>query len=325
MFSIFTKLADTAVSLLKVNPDSAFGTALHFFVEDIVKIYVLIYILIFVISLFRKQLSPQRIQQYLSGKKRWYGYLLAVFLGVVTPFCSCSSIPLFIGFLTAGIPFGITMAFLISSPLISEIAAVLLLSMKGAGPLVAFLYVLVGALIAVIGGYLVDALHLEKEVLPFSMAPQASCGCRCGCKKTLKQKALLTLQYAHTYAWDTLKSISVYVFLGLLVGAAIHGYVPVEFLGKYLGAGNPLAVPIASIAGAPIYANHIGVIPIVQALLLKGIPVGTALVLLMSITAISLPEMMMLKKVLSWKLIGYFLGYLVISFIIVGYILNGLI
>ncbi len=324
MFHIFTSLADWTLNMLHVPPDSSFGMALHFFVEDITKIFVLIYILIFIISLFRQQLSPQRIERYLAGKKRWYGYMLAVFLGVVTPFCSCSSIPLFIGFLTAGIPFGITMAFLISSPLISEIATVLLFSMKGAGPVVALVYVLVGAVIAVIGGYLVDAFHMEKYVIPLTSEPQMQCACQCKCccKKTFKQKLIGNVKYAHFFAWDTLKSIALYVFLGLVVGAAIHGYVPVEFLGKYLGAGNPFAVPIASIAGAPIYANHVGVIPIIQALLLKGVPIGTALVLLMSITAISLPEIMMLKKVLSWKVIGYFLGYLIVAFIIVGYILN---
>lgn len=324
MFQLFTDLADWTLKTLHINPATSFGTSLHFFVEDITKIFFLIYALIFVISLFRQQLSPQRIQQYLAGKKRWYGYLLAVFLGVVTPFCSCSSIPLFIGFLAAGIPFGITMAFLISSPLISEIATVLLFSMKGAGALVAGVYVLVGAVIAALGGYLTDRLHLEKllEDIPLAPQTQCACSCQCRCKKTFKQKALNSVKYAHSFAWDTLKGISLYVLLGLIVGAAIHGYVPVEWLGKYLGEANPFAVPIASIAGAPIYANHVGVIPIIQALLLKGVPIGTALVLLMSITAISLPEIMMLKKVLSWKLIGYFLGYLIISFILVGYILN---
>ena len=326
MFQPFTMLADWTINILHIQANTSLGMALHFFVEDITKIFVLIYILIFIISLFRRQLSPQKIEHYLAGKKRWYGYFLAVFLGVVTPFCSCSSIPLFLGFLAAGIPFGITMAFLISSPLISEIATVLLFGMNGAGPSVAIIYVLVGAIIAVIGGYAADMLHLERYVIPLSEEEKTTCNChcQCGCKKTFAQKALESLQYAHWFAWDTLKSISVYVLLGLIVGAVIHGYVPVGFLEKYLGAGNPFAVPIASVAGAPIYANHVSVIPIIQALLLKGIPVGTSLVLLMSITAISLPEIMMLKKVLSWKLIGLFLGYLITAFTVVGYMLNWL-
>ena len=326
MLQVFTKLADWAVALMGLDSTTKLGTSVHFFIEDIVKIFVLIYVLIFVISLFRSQLSADKIRTYLSGKNRWYGYLLAVFLGVVTPFCSCSSIPLFIGFLVAGIPFGITMAFLISSPLISEIATVMLVGMKGAGPLVALVYVLVGTVIAVIGGYLVDLLHLEKylDFVPTepSRKGNCSCGCGCGCKKSRTQKLVNLLKYAHYFAWDTLKSIALYVLLGLIVGAAIHGYVPVEFFGKYLGSSNPFAVPLATVIGAPIYANHVGVVPIVQALLLKGVPVGTALVILMSITAISLPEIMMLKKVLSWKLIGLFLGYLIIAFIAVGYLLN---
>ncbi len=324
MLQVFTKLTDWTVGLMGLDTTTQLGTSVHFFIEDIVKIFVLIYVLIFVISLFRSQLSADKIRMYLSGKNRWYGYLLAVFLGVVTPFCSCSSIPLFIGFLVAGIPFGITMAFLISSPLISEIATVMLVGMKGAGPLVALVYVLVGTVIAVIGGYLVDLLHMEKylDFIPTESTKKGVCSCGCGCKRTRKQKAIDLIKYAHYFAWDILKSIALYVLLGLIVGAAIHGYVPVEFFGKYLGPSNPFAVPLAAVIGAPIYANHVGVVPIVQALLLKGVPVGTALVILMSITAISLPEIMMLKKVLSWKLIGLFLGYLVVAFIIVGYCLN---
>ncbi len=319
MFSVFTVFADKCTALLGLDAQSPLGSSVHFFIEDITKIFLLIYAIIFIISLFRAQLSPERVKEYLAGKKRWYGYLLAVFLGAITPFCSCSSIPLFIGFITAGVPFGITMAFLISSPLISEIATVLLLGMSGAGPKVALIYVAAGSVIAFFGGLLADKFHLEKYIAcDFSqnLTPVCNCG------QTVKEKAAELIKYAHNFAWDTLKSIAVYVLLGLIVGAAIHGYVPSEFLAKYLGPSNPFAVPLASIIGAPIYANHVGVIPIIQALLLKGVPVGTSLVILMSITAISLPEMIMLKKVLSWKMIGIFLVYLIIAFIIVGYLLN---
>lgn len=319
MFNLFTRLADWSVLQLGLDAHTRLGSAVHFFIEDITKIFVLIYALIFVISLFRAQLSPEKVRDYLSGKNRFYGYFLAVFLGIVTPFCSCSSIPLFIGFIAAGIPFGITMAFLISSPLISEIATVLLIGMNGAGPLVALVYVLVGTIIAVFGAWLADALHLDRFM---TYTPSPAAPPKCACKQKLSQKAKELILYAHRYAIDTLKGISVYIILGLLVGAAIHGYVPVEFLSKYLGADNPWAVPLASVIGAPMYANHVGVIPVIQALLLKGVPVGTALVILMSITAISLPEMMMLKKVLSWKLIGLFIGYLIVAFMAVGYILN---
>lgn len=319
MFKLFTVFADWCIRLLGLDINTNFGASVHFFIEDITKIFFLIYALIFIISLFRSQLSPEKVKKYLSGKNRWHGYTAAVFLGIVTPFCSCSSIPLFIGFIAAGIPFGITMAFLISSPLVSEIATILLFGMEGAGLKVAAIYVLTGSVIAVTGGWLADKFHLEKLS---SYKPPNIIQAPCCDDSTVKEKAVELIKYAHNFAWDTLKGIALYILIGLIIGAAIHGYVPAEFLAKYLGKSNPFAVPIAAVVGAPIYANHVGVIPIIQALLLKGVPVGTALVVLMSITAISLPEMIMLKKVLSWKMIGIFTGYLIVSFIIVGYLLN---
>lgn len=276
--------------------------------------------MLFVVSLFRAQLSPEKIKQYLSGKTRFYGYILAVFLGVVTPFCSCSSIPLFLTFMAAGIPFGIAMAFLIASPLISEVAAVLLMTMPEAGVPVMLVYVIMGGIIAVIGGYLCDKLNLQKLVKVQEMKP--SCGCEDHDHETVSDKINSTIIFANDYAWQTVKEIWLYVLIGLGVGALMHGYVPQELFVKYLGAENIWAVPLAAIAGIPIYANHNSVLPIVQVLLMKGVPVGTTLVMLMSITAISLPEMIMLNKVLRWKMIGLFIAYLFISFIIVGYLLN---
>lgn len=320
MLEVFTWLADWSTAQMGLDVNTHFGQAVHFFIEDITKIFVLLYVLVFVISLFRAQLSAERVRDYLSGKKRWYGYLMAVVLGTVTPFCSCSSIPLFMGFLAAGIPFGITMAFLVSSPLISEIAAIMLVGMKGAGPLVALVYVLSGMVIGVLGGWLADRFHLENW-LSFKPVPAPPA---CSCRQSIKQKAKELVWYAHHFTWDLIKSIWLYVVLGLVAGAAIHGYVPVEWLAKYLGVQNPWAVPLASVIGAPLYANHVGVAPVIQALLLKGVPVGTALVILMSITAISLPEIMMLKKVLSWKIIGVFLAYLIVAFMAVGFLINAI-
>jgi len=318
MFKIFTDFADWCILKMRLDINTHLGASVHFFIEDITKIFLLIYVLIFVISLFRSQISPEKAREYLSGKKRWYGYFLAAFLGIITPFCSCSSIPLFIGFLSAGIPFGITMAFLISSPLVSEIATILLIGMQGAGPKIAAIYVITGSVIAVIGGYLADLFHLERlSVYKINIVQITQ-----NENITVKEKIIELIKYAHCFAWDMIKSIYLYIFIGLAAGAVIHGYIPQEFLLKYLGKDNILAVPVAAVIGIPMYANHVGVIPIIQALLLKGVPVGTALVLLMSITAVSLPEMIMLKKVLSWKMIAIFTGYLLVSFIIVGYLLN---
>lgn len=273
--------------------------------------------MLFIVSLFRAQLNPDKIKSYLSGKSSWFGYILAVFLGVVTPFCSCSSIPMFIAFIAAGIPFGITMAFLISSPLISEIAAMLLLITPEAGWRAAIIYILAGGIISVFGGYLCDKFHLEKFIRHNKNHEHCHEHCH-----GFKEEVRSLVGYAHNYALETVKEIAPYVILGLLVGAFMHGYIPEEFFIKYLGAQNPFAVLIASFAGIPIYANHDSVLPIVHVLLKKGVPVGTTIVMLMSITAISLPEMIMLHKVLSKKLLWMFTFYLLISFILVGYLMN---
>lgn len=319
MLEFLTTFANKTVTLIGLDLNSRLGGSVSFFIEDTIKIFLLIYVMIFVVSLFRKQLAPDKIKQYLSGKTRFYGYLLAVFLGVVTPFCSCSSIPLFIAFTAAGIPFGITMAFLISSPLISEVAAVLLLITPKAGLPAMLVYVGVGAIISILGGWLCDKFHLEKYIIK----QKSECGCSGhNHDHSLAGEIKSTISYAHDYAFDTLKSIWVYVFIGLIVGAAMHGYIPAEFFAKYLGSENPYAVPLAAVAGIPIYANHDSVLPIVQVLLMKGVPLGTTLVMLMSITGISLPELIMLHKVLNWKMLALFVGFLFVSFIFVGYTLN---
>lgn len=319
MFEFLKTFADWTVKSVGLDLSTRLGTSLSFFIEDTIKIFLLIYVMLFVVSLFRAQLAPEKIKSYLQGKSSWFGYILAVFLGVVTPFCSCSSIPMFIAFVAAGIPFGMTMAFLISSPLISEVAAVLLLITPEAGWLAALVYILAGGIISVLGGYLCDKFHLEK--LRETHKHDEHCHCHehnHGTKDEIKS----LIHYAHDYANDTVKEIAPYVLIGLAVGALIHGFIPQEFFVKFLGAENPFAVIIAAFAGIPIYANHDSVLPIVQVLLMKGVPVGTTIVMLMSITAISLPEMIMLHKVLNKKMLWLFVGYLLISFIIVGYLMN---
>ncbi len=319
MFEFLKTFADWTVTSVGLDLSTRLGTSLSFFIEDTIKIFLLIYVMLFVVSLFRAQLAPEKIKSYLQGKSSWFGYILAVFLGVVTPFCSCSSIPMFIAFVAAGIPFGMTMTFLISSPLISEVAAVLLLITPEAGWLAALVYILAGGIISVLGGYLCDKFHLEK--LRETHKHDEHCHCHehhHGTKDEIKS----LIHYAHDYANDTVKEIAPYVLIGLAVGALIHGFIPQEFFVKFLGAENPFAVIIAAFAGIPIYANHDSVLPIVQVLLMKGVPVGTTIVMLMSITAISLPEMIMLHKVLSKKMLWLFVGYLLISFIIVGYLMN---
>lgn len=358
MLDFLHTFGDYVAVKLGLDVSEKLGSSVSFFIEDTIKIFVLIYVMLFVVSLFRAQLSPEKIKQYLSGKSAWVGYLLAVLLGVVTPFCSCSSIPLFIAFIAAGIPFGMTMTFIISSPLISEIAAALLLITPNAGPVAAGAYIAVGAVISILGGWLCDKYGLERlrTKHPFDEEAHAhchdkhchheahctchanngihdkSCPCyhthdedECGCghhHHHNEEEHSSIIKYAHEYANATIKDIWIYVLIGLAVGAIMHGYIPTETYAKYLGANNPFAVVIAAFAGIPIYANHDSVLPIIQVLLLKGVPLGTTMVMLMSITAISLPEIIMLHKVLNWKMLSIFVGYLFISFIIVGYLLN---
>jgi uncharacterized protein len=319
MFRVLENFANFTTVKMGLSLSTHAGTAVSFFIEDFFKIFLLIYITLFVVSLFRYQLAPEKIRQYLSGKNSFWGYILAVILGSVTPFCSCSSIPLFLGFVAVGLPFGITMAFLISSPLISEVAVFLLLITPHAGWKVAAAYILVGALIGILGGWLCDKFHLEKYLKEIE-APENNCCC---CKSA-KEKIKSTVVYANSYAFQTIREIGLYVIVGLLLGAFMHGYIPQEFFVKYLGAKNFFAVPMAALIGIPIYANHNSVLPIVQVFLEKGVPVGTTLVMLMSITAISLPELIMLNKVLKWKILAMFVGFLLVSFIVVGYLLNAI-
>lgn len=270
--------------------------------------------------MFRSQLSPERVRDYLSDKSRWSGYFLAVFLGVVTPFCSCSSIPIFMGFLAAGVPFGVSIAFLVSSPLISEIAAIMLLGMGSFGLYIVSVYIVSGTIISVLAGYLADKFNLEKYLalqIPQVVAPKCACA-------SVKEKAKALILYAHQFAWNLIKSLYLYILIGLALGAYMHGYIPQEFFVKYLGADNVWAVPVASLVGIPMYASQAGIVPLVQVLLMKGVPVGTALVAFMSIATISLPEMMMLKKVFRLKLLLIFIGFLLLAFIATGYLLNWL-
>ncbi|MCI5544749.1 MAG: permease [Azospirillum sp.] len=318
MLGVFTELADWLTSLTGLDLETRFGQAVHFFIEDVTKIFVLIYVLIFIISLFRSQLSPEKVRIYLSGKSKWAGYFLAVFLGVVTPFCSCSSIPLFMGFLAAGVPFGVSMAFLVSSPLISEIAAIMLLAMGTTGIYIVVLYIISGTLISVLAGYLADKFKIERFLaikIPNVTPPTCTC-------KSIKEKAVALIKYAHNFATDTIKSLALYILIGLVIGAFMHGYIPQELFIRYLGKDNIFAVPVAAIIGIPMYASQAGIVPIMQVLLMKGVPVGTALVMFMSIATISLPEMMMLKRVFTYKLLAMFIGYLLTAFIITGYMLN---
>ncbi len=318
ILSWFTLLADFIVyNIFALESGTHLAEALHFFIEDVSKIFFLLTAMTTAVSFFRSKLNPEKVRQYLEGKPKWLAYIMAVLLGAITPFCSCSSIPLFIGFVEAGIPFGVTMAFLITSPMINEIA--ILVFASAVGGQLAFVYVITGMSIGLIGGILLEKLGMEKYVEGYVY------DIRMG-KQNIAENGISTfderLAYAWSYAKGIIKKIWLYIIIGIGVGAFLHGYVPEEFFAKYASADNFFAVPLAVIMGIPLYSNATGVIPIAEALLGKGVPIGTVLAMMMSVVAISLPEMIILRKVLKVRLLAYFTIFLFISFVVVGYLYN---
>lgn len=318
MFKIFTKIADFITgSILSIEQGSHLYEAVHFFIEDITKIFFLLCLIIFIISYFRSSLSPERVRKMLGGKNKAISYLMAVILGAISPFCSCSTVPLFIGFLEAGIPLGITMAFLIASPMINEVAVVVLSTTIGLK--FTILYIATGLIVGIVGGLLIELFKMEKYVEEYVWKMHMG---ELSDDATLPETPKEKLSYAKSQVKEIVQKIWIYLIIGIGAGAALHGYVPVEFFEKYTGANNLLSVPIAVIIGIPVYSNATGVIPIIEALLAKGVPVGSALAFMMSVAAISLPEMIILRKVLKPKLIATFIGILFVCFIMVGYLFN---
>jgi len=317
MFTIFTKLADwLAYDVLRLEIGTKLADATHFFIEDVTKIFFLLAIIVFAIGFFRAMLSPERVRKVVAGRSRFVSYPLAVSLGAITPFCSCSSVPLFIGFLEAGIPLGVTMAFLIASPMINEVAVVVLATTIGWK--YALMYVGAGLVIGILGGLLIEGLKLEKWVEEYVWK------IRMGEMQleTPDNSTKARLQFARAQVNEIFGRIWKYVLIGVGLGALLHGFVPQEFFVKYASADNLWAVPAAVLAGIPLYSNATGVIPIVEALLNKGVPLGTVLALMMSVAAISLPEMIILRKVLRPQLIATFTGILFLAFISVGFLFN---
>lgn len=320
VLSIFTKFADWIIyGLCGMPEDSHLAGSLHFFIEDTTKIFALLIVMIYIIAWARAALNIERVRHYLSGKHRVFGYFAAAAFGAVTPFCSCSSIPLFLGFTQARIPIGITMAFLITSPIINEVAIVLLGSLLGVKFTVC--YVAVGILAGMVGGAFIDLIKGEKHLTP--LAQSAHGGTAAG---QPTDRVEMTLKDRHEFAKDELKTIFArvwkWVFIGVGLGAALHGLVPESFVLKHLGAGQWWSVPAATLLGIPLYSNASGVIPVAESLLNKGLPVGTTLAFMMSTVAASFPEFMMLKQVMKPKLLLIFFLLLLVMFTSVGWIFN---
>jgi len=300
--------------LLGFSPGEHFAESLNFFLYDVPKIYFLLLTVMFFVAIIRSFLPPERIRKILEHKRELVGNFLAAVLGVFTPFCTCSAVPLFIGMLEAGVPLGTTMSFLVSSPTINEVALILLWGIFGWK--VALIYLLSGMTIAVVSGFIIGRLKMEKYLENFAG------------KSTIQlfsEKKLAwedRIRYAYEYTIDIFKAVWLYVMIGVGIGAFIHGYVPVEFVAKYAGADNPFAVIIAILIGIPLYANGAGAIPVVQAILEKGLPLGTSLAFMMAVTGLSLPEFLILRTVMKLRLLCVFFGIVAFGIITIGYLFN---
>jgi uncharacterized membrane protein YraQ (UPF0718 family) len=302
--------------LLALSPETHLGKALNFFLYDTVKIFLLLSVIIFLVAIIRSYFPPERTRRILSRKREYVGNGLAGLLGIVTPFCSCSAVPLFIGFVESGVPLGVTFSFLVSSPMINEVALVLLLGLFGWR--IALLYIGTGLVVSFISGILIGKMRMERYVQDYVY--QMKVGDAEIARQNFKEK----IEYARDYTKDLLKRIWPYVLIGIGVGGFIHGYVPSEFLVKYAGPGNPFAVPVAVLIGVPLYSSAAGTIPIVQALMGKGMPIGTVLAFMMAVTALSFPEAVILKNVLKMRLLLIFFGIVAAAIIGVGYLFNSI-
>ncbi|MDD6627479.1 MAG: permease, partial [Lachnospiraceae bacterium] len=292
------------------------GGTIQFFIYDVIKIVVLLCTLIFIISYIQSYFPPERTKKILGRFHGIVANIIAALLGTVTPFCSCSSIPLFIGFTSAGLPLGVTFSFLISSPMVDLGSLVLLMSIFGAK--VAIVYVVLGLVIAVAGGTLIEKLHLENQVEEFiSNAKQIDIPQE---ELTVKDR----LKYSVEQVAGTFKKVFPYILIGVGIGAVIHNWIPEDLIVRFLGNGNPFGVIIATIAGIPMYADIFGCIPIAEALLAKGAKLGVVLSFMMGVTTLSLPSMIMLKKAIKPKLLGVFITICTVGIIIVGYFFNAI-
>ena len=291
-----------------------FADALDFFIYDSIKIALLLLSIVFVITFLRSFMNAEKVRVYLSKKHALIGHILAALFGIITPFCSCSAIPLFVGFLQARIPIGITFSYLISAPLNNEIAIALLFGLFGWK--ITALYIGFGLVVAIISGFLIGKMDVEKYIL-IDIKPTKVEDIQ-EAKISFKARA----KEAWEYTFDLFKKIFPYVLIGVGLGAFIHGYVPQNLIVKWAGPNNPFAVIVAVLLGIPMYSNAAGVIPMIEALTDKGMAMGTALSFMMSITALSLPEAIILKKILDIRLIGIFFGVVGISIIFIGYLFN---
>lgn len=303
--------------LIRLAPESHLGLSVDFFIYDSLKILLLLLVINYFMAIVRYYLPVEKLRDFLASRK-WCGfdYLLGAAFGTITPFCSCSSIPLFIGFLEAGIPLGVTLSFLITSPLVNQVAVVLFAGLFGWK--VTALYVAAAVMLGVVGGFVLGKLKLEKYVADYVWQIKSQT------RQTTQVKTPFNVLLKQFWleGWVLAKKITPYVLLGIGVGALIHGYVPAGFFETYIKADNLFAVPVAAIVAVPMYANAVGVIPVMQSLVEKGIPLGTAMAFMMAVVGLSLPEALILKRVMKVQLLAYFFGITTVNIIVIGYLFN---
>lgn len=300
---------------LGLDKQTQIGEAANFFLYDTIKIFILLIGIIFIVSFLRTYFNTEKVRVYLQGKSEFSGNVLASLFGIITPFCSCSAIPLFLGFMQARIPIGITFSFLISAPLNNEIAIAMLFGLFGWK--ITSLYIGLGLSVAIFGGYIIGKMKLEKYVL-IPVVPMTGELEDVKIELTMKER----IKESWSYTSDIFKKIYLYVIAGVSIGAFIHGFIPADFIATYTGGNSWYAVPLAVLMGIPMYSNAAGIMPLVEVLTSKGMLLGTALAFMMAVTALSLPEAMILKRILHIKLIAIFFAIVSFGILLVGYLFN---
>jgi len=322
MFNWIQNIADWLVfTVFNMKQDSHLAKALNFFIYDSTKILLLLFVIIFLMGIVNSYFPIDKVRNYLSRNKLFgFEYLMASIFGVVTPFCSCSSVPLFIGFVKGGIPLGVTFAFLITSPLVNEVAIGLFIGLFGLKT--TLIYVISGILLGTISGFILQKLKLEKHLTPWVKEILANAQKEQDTFQIEKQTFQQRLPVIWSEALNIIKGVIPYVIIGIAIGGLMHGYIPKGFFEQYMSKSNPFAVPIATLLAVPMYSNAAGILPVVQVLVAKGIPIGTAIAFMMGVVGLSLPEAMLLKKVMTIQLIGIFFGVVTLCIIISGYLFN---
>lgn len=321
MFTPIQLFADWLIfTIFQIDKNSKLGDALNFFVYDTLKILILLFIITFIMGIINSYFPIEKVRSFLSRKKLFgLEYFLASFLGAITPFCSCSSVPLFIGFVKGGIPLGVTLAFLIASPLVSEVALAVFVGMFGWK--ITLIYLFSGMFLGAFGGFVLGKLNLEKYLADWVQELIQNTE-KEDILESEKKIFISRLSEIRKEAFDIVKRVFLYVLLGIGVGAVMHGFIPTGFFEAYISKENPFAVPIAVLIGIPMYSNAAGVLPILQVLVQKGIPLGTALAFMMAVITLSIPEAILLKQVMTTKLISIYFGVTSVFIIILGYFFN---